>query len=107
VEDVDIDGEVDDLGAVERLRDGIGYHGLRTTRLYLCHEVPAHLVLAHPRERLGRWPVAPQPDLHEIPALHDARFDEPAHWRPVRAQHAPGGVCRIGVRIEVHHAETP
>ena len=58
--------EVDGVRAVERLVDGVVDHGLGAPLLDLAHQVPAQALLLHPGERLGRRPVAAQPDLDEV-----------------------------------------
>ena len=56
--------------------------------------------------RIGtRRPVAAQADLDEVPAEHRARFDEPAHRRPVAGELAVGIGSRVRVGVEVDDAD--
>ena len=105
VDDVDVEAEVDRVGAVERLGDRLGDDGLGAALLDLAHEVPAQALLLHPVEGLDRRPVAAQADLDEVPALDRARLDEPAHRRAVAGQHAPVVVGGVGVGVEVDDAD--
>ncbi len=81
------DGLVDDL--VEAATDDVG------------HEVAAHVLLAHPRDDVGRGPVTPQADLDEAVAGHRAGLDEAAHGRAVAVELAPLVLTGVGVRVEV------
>jgi hypothetical protein len=67
--------------------------------------VPDHALLAHPRERVGRWPVAAQADLHEAVSGHRARLDQPPHWRAVAGEVAVDDVGGVGVGVEVDDAD--
>ena len=60
VDDVDVEAQVDVVGAVERLVDRLGDDGLRAALLDLAHEVLAQALLLHPLEGLDRRPVAAQ-----------------------------------------------
>ena len=88
VDDVDVEGQVDRVRAVERLGDRVVDDRLGAALLDLAHEVPAQALLLHPVERLERRPVAAQADLDEVAAVDRARFDQPAHRRAVAGQHA-------------------
>ena len=68
---------------------------------HLLHEVPGHLLLAHPGEHVRRRPVAAQSDLHEVAPADRARLDQPAHRRAVRGQVAFEAVGGVGVRVEL------
>ena len=105
IDDVDVEREVDRIGAVERLGDGVGDDRLGSPFLDLAHEVPAHALLLHPGEGLGRRPVAAQADLDEVLAADRARFDQPAHRRAVAGEHAPGVVGGVGVGVEMDDAD--
>ena len=105
IDDVDVDGQVDALGAVERLDDRVGEHRLAAPLLDLGHRVPTHALLAHPLERRLVGPVAAQPDLHEVLAGDPALLDQSAHRLPVRVQVPPLIGAGVGVRVEVDHAD--
>ena len=101
VDDVDVEREVDRVGAVERLGDRVGDDGLGAALLDLAHEVPAQALLLHPVEGRQRRPVAAQPDLDEVLALDRARLDQPAHRRAVAGEDAPVVVGGVGVGVEM------
>ena len=105
IDDVDVDREVDRVRAVERLGDGVVDDGLGAALLDLGHEVPAHALLAHPLEDLGRRPVAAQADLDEVAPEDRAGLDEPAHRRAVTGEHAPVVGGGVGVGVEVDDAD--
>ena len=105
VDDVDVERQVDEVRAVERLVDRVGDDRLGAALLDLAHEVVAQALLLHPVERLDRRPVAAQSDLDEVLALDRARFDEPAHRRPVARQHAPVVRRGVGVGVEMDDAD--
>ena len=67
--------------------------------------MPAQAVLLHPREDLGRRPVAAQPHLDEVAAVDGTRLDQPAHRRAVAGEHAPVLVGGVGVSVEMDHAD--
>ena len=101
VDHVDVEAQVDEVRAVERLVDRLGDDRFRAALLDLAHEVPAQPLLLHPLEGLDRRPVAAQADLDEVLALDRARFDEPPHRRPVAGQDAPVVRGRVGVGVEM------
>ena len=105
IDDVDVDREVDDLGAVERLGDRIGDDSLGAALLDLAHEMPAQPVFLHPVERLLGRPVAAQAHLHEVAPIDGARLDEPAHRRAVAGEDPERLVGRVGVGVEVDDAD--
>ena len=89
VDDVDVDAQVDAVGAVERLRDRVGDHRLAAPLLDLDHRVPPHALLAHPVEGLRFGPVATEPDLHEVRSGDPTLLDQAAHRLAVAVQVAP------------------
>ncbi len=105
VEAVDVERDVEQVGAGEGLGDGVGHHLLEPALPDLLHRVPAHLLLLHPRERVGGRPVAAQPDLHEPVAGNGSRFDEASHRRAVAGQVAVDDVGGVGVGVEVDDAD--
>ncbi len=107
IEDVDVDRQIDMRRTVEGLRDRILDDGCHAPVAQFPHEMPAHPLLAHPREDVGRRPVAPQADLHEVLSRNGSQLDEPSHRRPMRVQIAPETVAGIRVSVEVHDPETP
>ncbi len=107
VDHIDVEAQVDEVGTVERLVDGLGDDRLGAALLDLAHEVVAHALLAHPVERLDRRPVAAQPDLHEVAARDGTRLDQPAHRRAVAGEDAPVVVGRVGMGIEMDDADAP
>ena len=101
IDDVDIQAQVDVVGAIQGLIDGLGDDRLRAALLDLAHEVVAHALFLHPLEGLDRWPVAAQTYLHEVLALDRTRLDEPPHRRAVAGQDAPVVGGGIGVRVKM------
>ena len=95
VKDVDINGEVDELGAVQGLIDGLVHDNVEATLFEFGHEVPAHPLLFHPLPDLGGGPVAPEADLDEVPGEDGAAFDEPAHGAAVGDQAATEAVGAV------------
>src|SRR5207248_1293681 len=93
IEDIDVDREVDELGAVERLLDGLPDDGLDAPVEQLAHQVPAHPLGPHPLEGLELGPVAAQPDLDEVSSRNGAGLDQATHRRGVRGQVAPGALA--------------
>src|SRR5262249_45780149 len=81
VEHVDVKREEEELGALERLADGLLHDTVEAVKLDLCHEVGAHSLLAHPVEKLVVRVVAPQADLYEGASRNVLVFDEAAARR--------------------------
>ena len=105
VDDVDVEAEVDAVGPVERLVDGLGDDRLGAALLDLAHEVVAQALLLHPCEGLDGRPVAAQPDLDEVAAIDCARFDQAAHRGAVAGEDAPVVVGRVGMGVEMDDAD--
>ena len=89
----------------ERLAHGVVHHRLEAPIPDLLHRMPDHALLGHPREDLGRRPVAAQPDLHEAVAGHRAGLDQAAHRRAVAGEVAVDDVGGVGVGVEVDDAD--
>ena len=100
VDDVDVEAQVDAVGPVERLVDGLGDDRLGAALLDLAHEVVAQALLLHPCERLDRRPVAAQSDLDEVAAVDRARFDRggASACRGRRGRPSRRSRCRRGRR---------
>ena len=73
--------------------------------LDLAHQVPAHPLRLHPRERLDRRPVAAQAHLDEVAPGDRARLDQATHRRAVAVQRSVAVWRRVGVCVEVHDAD--
>ena len=109
VDHVDVDRQVDAVRSVEGLGDRVGDDGLGAAFLDLAHEVPAQALLPHPLERLGRRPVAAQPDLDEVlpltaPDSIRRRIGVP--WLASTPQAVVGGVG-VGVEMDDPDAARP
>src|SRR5205814_1721246 len=57
--DIDVDRQIDELGAVECFLDGLPDHGLHAAVEQLAHQVPAHALRPHPLEGLPSSQGAP------------------------------------------------
>ena len=105
VADVDVDGEEDAVAVVHGDHERLG-QALRQAAVHdLGHLVGPHLLAGHPVQRLGRRPVAAQPDLQEAVASQRARLDEPSHRLSVAPQRAELDVAGVRVRVEVDHRD--
>ena len=105
VEHVDVERDVEVLGAVERLRDGLFDDFLEPELLHLGHEVRAHALLAHPVDQLVVRVVPAQPHLHEVLARNVLVLDQPADGRAVRHVVAHQLLAAVRVSVEVDHSQ--
>ena len=72
IEHVDVDREIDVLGAVERFGDGVLDDRRHAPVAEFAHQMPAHPLRTHPFEDVLRRPVSAQSDLDEVAPGHDA-----------------------------------
>ena len=101
IDHVDVDAQVDRIGAVEGLRDRVVDDGISAALLDLAHEVVAQAVLLHPLEDIEGRPVTAKTDLDEVLAEDGARLDEPSHRCSMAREDAPVVVGGVGVGVEV------
>jgi len=100
VDDVDVDREEHGVALVGRDGECLGEHLVEPATHDLGHLVAAHLLLGHPRQRLGLGPVATQADLQKRSRV-SPRLDEAAHGRPVPVERTELRVAGVGVGVEV------
>ena len=79
IQDIDVNGDVDDIGAIQRLFDGFREDGIEASLFDFAHEVAAHAMFGHPGKDIGRGPIATQADLDEVASGDVSAFDEAAH----------------------------
>ena len=107
VEDIDVNGEVYELGAVQGLTNSLVHDYIKAALIELGHEVPVHSLFFHPVPDLGGGPVASEADLDEVPRENGATFDETSHGATVGNQAAAKAVGgSVGVGVEVDYANS-